>query len=323
LGNRGIRWADVDGKRRLLVGGTINSYVANPTFDPVAKPGSLYEWYRGNPRRHQIVEAFGELEPLRPEYQDREQRLKIMNEQGLVGVLLFPTIGVGIEDALKHDPEACIKVFHGFNRWLEEDWGFNYKGRIFAAPYIAMLDPVAAVDELQQALDAGAIVVNIRDGPVPVAGGYRSPLAPISARFRRTTSTPCPPTPASTGCSWDPTGRTPKAPASPPTSSRNRCPTSPIPTSGRSPEKTRSNCSASRTTDLPGGSTAVAGRPRHLVFTAPRLSPGGNRCVLTSAFAAASRAASSSRWRSAFRPSRRSRAAQSPPPGRQRSTRTR
>ena len=76
----------------ILVGGTINSYVANPTFDPVAKPGSLYEWYRGNPRRHQIVEAFGELEPLRPEYQDREQRLKVMNEQGLVGVLLFPTI---------------------------------------------------------------------------------------------------------------------------------------------------------------------------------------------------------------------------------------
>jgi len=183
LGNRGIRWADVDGKRRLLVGGTINSYVANPTFDPVAKPGSLYEWYRGNPRRQQIVEAFGELEPLRPEYQDREQRLKIMNEQGLVGVLLFPTIGVGIEDALKHDPEACIKVFHGFNRWLEEDWGFNYKGRIFAAPYIAMLDPVAAVDELQQALDAGAIVVNIRNGPVPVAGGYRSPFEPIYDRF--------------------------------------------------------------------------------------------------------------------------------------------
>ena len=63
LGNRGIRWADVDGRRRLLVGGAVNSYVANPTFDPVSKPGALYDWYRGNPRQQSIREAFGELEP--------------------------------------------------------------------------------------------------------------------------------------------------------------------------------------------------------------------------------------------------------------------
>src|SRR5271169_5393952 len=45
LGNRGVRWADIDGRRRLLVGGTVNSYIANPTFNPVARPGSLYDWY--------------------------------------------------------------------------------------------------------------------------------------------------------------------------------------------------------------------------------------------------------------------------------------
>jgi Amidohydrolase len=38
LGNRGVRWADIGGRRRLLVGGKINSYIANPTFDPVARP---------------------------------------------------------------------------------------------------------------------------------------------------------------------------------------------------------------------------------------------------------------------------------------------
>ena len=52
LGNRGVRWAEIDGTRRLLVGGTVNSYIANPTFDPVAKPGSLYDWYRGNPHQY-------------------------------------------------------------------------------------------------------------------------------------------------------------------------------------------------------------------------------------------------------------------------------
>jgi predicted TIM-barrel fold metal-dependent hydrolase len=183
LGYRGVRWADIDGRRRLLVGGTVNNYIANPTFDPVARPGALFDWYRGNPRQQLIKDAFGELEPLRPEYQDHEQRLKIMDQQGLVGSVLFPTIGVGIEEALKHDPEAAAKVFHGFNQWLHEDWGYRYEGRIFAAPYIALLDPDAAVDELQRVLDVGALVVNVRNGPVPVAGGWRSPFEPTYDRF--------------------------------------------------------------------------------------------------------------------------------------------
>jgi predicted TIM-barrel fold metal-dependent hydrolase len=183
LGNRGVRWAEIDGRRRLLVGGTVNSYVANPTFDPVARPGSLYEWYRGNPHQQQIKDAFGELEPLPPEYQDRERRLEVMDEQGLAGTLLFPTLGVGIEDALKHDPEAAMLVFRAFNLWLDEDWGYQYQGRIFAVPYLSLLDPSAAVDELQRVLDAGAIVVNVRNAPVPVPGGYRSPFDPVYDRF--------------------------------------------------------------------------------------------------------------------------------------------
>ena len=182
-GYRGVRWADIDGKRRLLVGGTVNSYIANPLFDPVARPGALFDWYRGNPRQQGIREAFGELEPLRPEYQDHEQRLKVMDEQGLLGAVMFPTIGVGIEDALKDDPEAAAKVFESFNRWLEEDWGYQYEGRIFAAPYLALLDPDAAVAELQRVLDAGAKVVNVRNGPVPYEGGWRSPFEPVYDPF--------------------------------------------------------------------------------------------------------------------------------------------
>ena len=183
LRNRGVRWADIDGRRRLLVGGTVNSYVANPTFDPVSKPGALYDWYRGNPRRQQITEAFGELEPLRAEYQDRDLRLKVMDQQGLAGTVLFPTLGVGIEDALRHDPEACGRVFTGFNRWVDEDWGFAYEGRIFAAAYIALTDGATARDELRRVLDAGAVVVNVRSAPVPVPGGYRSPFDPVYDPF--------------------------------------------------------------------------------------------------------------------------------------------
>lgn len=178
LRNRGVRWAHIDGRRRLLVGGKLNSYIANPTFDPVARPGSLYEWYRGNPRRQQITEAFGELEPIRPEYRDRRARLAVMDEQGLAGMLLFPTLGVGMEDALRDDPDACAKVFQGFNRWLDEDWGFRFAGRIFAVPYVPLLDPGAAAAELRRLVEAGALAVNVRSSPVPVPGGHRSPFHP-------------------------------------------------------------------------------------------------------------------------------------------------
>jgi predicted TIM-barrel fold metal-dependent hydrolase len=183
LGNRGVRWADIDGRRRLLIGGTVNTYIANPTFDPVARPGALYDWYRGNPRQLGIKEAFGELERIRPEYRDRDARLKAMDDQGVAATLLFPTLGVGVEEALKNDPEAAAKVFHGFNQWLDEDWGYRYAGRIFGVPCVPLLDPADAVAELRTVLDLGAVAVNIRNAPVPVPGGYRSPFDPVFDGF--------------------------------------------------------------------------------------------------------------------------------------------
>jgi predicted TIM-barrel fold metal-dependent hydrolase len=176
LGGRGVRWAELGGRRRLIVSGKVNNYIANPTFDPVARPGCLYHWYRGNPERQTIREAFGELEPIRPEYRDREARLKVMDEQQVERTLLFPTLGVGMEEALSGDPDACAKIFHAFNRWLDEDWGYRYQERIYAIPNIPLLDPGAAVDELRTVLDRGAIAVNVRNAPVPVPGGYRSPF---------------------------------------------------------------------------------------------------------------------------------------------------
>jgi len=178
-----VQWADQDGKARLLVGGKVNRYIANPTFDPVSRPGALFHWYRGNPERQSIVEAFGDLEPIRPAYRDRDARLAAMDAQGVGATLLFPTMGVGIEEALKDDPAAGAAVFHGFNRWVEEDWGFAYRDRIFAVPYVPMLDPRAAHDELRALLDRGARVVNVRNAPVPVQGGYRSPFEPAYDPF--------------------------------------------------------------------------------------------------------------------------------------------
>src|SRR3546814_19647273 len=54
---------------------------------------------------------------------------------------------------------------------------------MYAVPYIPLLDPVAAAEELQVVLDAGAVAVNVRNAPVPVPGGHRSPFEPTYDAF--------------------------------------------------------------------------------------------------------------------------------------------
>ena len=176
MGRRAMQWAEVDGRQRLLVAGAVNRFIPNPTFDPVAKPGSLDDYFRGrNPRGEDIASLFGELEPIRPEYRDREARLAVMDAQGIDGCFMFPTLGVGMEEALSHDPEAAVAAFHAFNRWLDDDWGYAYKGRIFGAPMIPLVDVDAAVRELDEVLAKDARIVCIKGGPAITREGRVSP----------------------------------------------------------------------------------------------------------------------------------------------------
>lgn len=164
---RCMDWAVVNGRKRLLVGGKINSFIPNPTFDPVAKPGILDEYFRGrNPEGKGIVELFGELDPINPAYRDRDARIKQLDEQGLEGCWMFPTLAVGMEAALEDDPEAMCAAFRAFNRWVLDDWGFGYQDRIYAAPYIPLCDPKWAQEELEWAIANGAKMIAQTPGRV-------------------------------------------------------------------------------------------------------------------------------------------------------------
>jgi predicted TIM-barrel fold metal-dependent hydrolase len=178
---RAMQWVTIDGRRMLLVGGKLNRFIPNPTFDPVARPGCLDEYFRGrNPGARSIREIFGDLEPIRPAYRDRDARLALMDAQGLGACFLFPTLGVGMEESLHHDPEALVAAFRAFNRWLDEDWGFAHRERLFAAPYITLVDPRAAVEELEWALARDARVIVMRAAPVVAGAAHHSPA---DARF--------------------------------------------------------------------------------------------------------------------------------------------
>jgi len=175
MAKRAMQWADVDGKRRLVVGGRINRFIPNPQFDPVARPGCLDEYFRGRSPADDIRGAFGQLEPISAAYRNRDARLEVMDAQGMTGCFMFPTLAVGMEEALVHDVDAAHAAFRALNRWVDEDWGVNYRDRIFTAPYLTLLDPDQALDETRWAVAQGARVVVMRAGPVMAPTGGRSP----------------------------------------------------------------------------------------------------------------------------------------------------
>jgi predicted TIM-barrel fold metal-dependent hydrolase len=191
MAKRCMQWALVDGKRRLLVGGRVNKFIPNPTFDPIAKPGSLEDYFRGkNDGGLDMKTMFGDLDPIdsHPAYRDRAARVQLLDEQGMDGALLFPTLGVGMQEALKHDVPALHAAFRAFNDWLDEDWGFDRgDGRLYAAPMITLADPDAAAEEVDRVLAKGARILVTIPGPVPAGDGYVSPghpkLDPVWARI--------------------------------------------------------------------------------------------------------------------------------------------
>ena len=133
--------------------------------------------------RTAVREILGE--PMRsPEaFFKPEARVKLMDEQGLDQVWMFPTLGVGIEQSLLDDPIAVLSTFRAFNRWLDEDWGCNYRDRIFAAPYITLADVDHAVAELEYALARDARVVVMRPAAAFTPNGPRTPADPEFDRF--------------------------------------------------------------------------------------------------------------------------------------------
>ena len=164
-----------DGKRvYIVVADKINRFIPNPTFDPVIVPGIIEMKFRGELTPGTDPDALTVIEPIHPEYRDRDKRIEVMDRQGLGAVVLFPTLGVGVEQGLRHDPEATMHCVSAFNRWLEEDWGFAYQGRIFAAPLLSLADPIAALAELDSLIERGARLIHLRPAPVPSADGPRS-----------------------------------------------------------------------------------------------------------------------------------------------------
>jgi predicted TIM-barrel fold metal-dependent hydrolase len=168
---RGVQVVQEGTHSLLLAGGKLFRFIPNPTFDPIIVAGCMDLMFRGQIPEGVDPRTLMKVEPLRAEYQDRDARLAVMDEQRLEAVLMFPTLACGIEQALRDDIPATMATLRAFNRWLDEDWGFSHGDRIIAAPMLSLADPDAAADEVEWVLSRGARIVHMRPAPVPTENG--------------------------------------------------------------------------------------------------------------------------------------------------------
>ncbi|UDY35036.1 amidohydrolase family protein [Dermatobacter hominis] len=168
-----IRYVEVDGRTKIAVGGRISDYIPNPTFDRVAAPGAQEDYYKnGNPDGKSRREIMGRAIEALPAFREPGPRLALMDEQGIDRALMWPTLASLVEERLRDDPDAIHAVVHALNRWMHDEWSFNYEDRIFAVPVVTLPILEKAIEELEWVLERGARIILIRPAPVP---GFRGP----------------------------------------------------------------------------------------------------------------------------------------------------
>jgi len=168
-----IQYVRVNGRTKIAIRGQISEYIPNPTFSVVAKPGAMEDYFKhGNPEGKSRREIFGEPMKAIPAFREPGARLELMNELGVARSLMFPTLASLIEERMRDDSALIHVVVHALNQWLDDEWGFNYQGRIFTVPVISLPILEKAIEELDWVVSRGARAILIRPAPVP---GYRGP----------------------------------------------------------------------------------------------------------------------------------------------------
>ncbi|MCX4831314.1 amidohydrolase [Streptomyces sp. NBC_01016] len=170
-----IQYVQVNGRTKIAVRGQITEYIPNPTFDVVARPGAMEDYFRhGNPEGKSRREIFGD--PMRsvPAFREPAPRMKLMDELGIDRTLMFPTLASLVEERMRDDPEMIHAVVHSLNQWLDEVWSFNYQDRIFTVPVVSLPIVDKAIEELDWCVERGARAILVRPAPVPGFRGSRS-----------------------------------------------------------------------------------------------------------------------------------------------------
>jgi predicted TIM-barrel fold metal-dependent hydrolase len=162
-----VRMIDIDGRITLVVKNKLAFILPNPTLEKVPPPG-YYDDVENQPR---II-----VSP--PEFFEPEPRLRWMRETGIDRAVLFPTLGLSIEERLQDDTEGRHVLVHAYNQWLLDQWTFNYEDALFPAPLVTLSILDQAIAELEWVVERGAKIIYVQPGFVVTDRGRKSMALP-------------------------------------------------------------------------------------------------------------------------------------------------
>jgi predicted TIM-barrel fold metal-dependent hydrolase len=99
---------------------------------------------------------------------DPTARLKVMDDERIDVVLLYPTIGIAWE-GLVADPHLATAYCRAYNRWIVDFCGTDRR-RLVPIAHISLLDPDGAVAEVERARRAGCAGVYLSPDPASRGG---------------------------------------------------------------------------------------------------------------------------------------------------------
>src|SRR4051794_1545878 len=142
------------GRKVLLANDRIVTALEND-LDQAYVPGSLVEMLKQR-ASGDATDADRFYEPMQREYLDRDARLTQLDEQQIERTIMYPGGWALMAEQYLEGIDPLYDNIESFNKWINEDWGFSYKNRIYAPALLSMRDLDRACAELDRILDAGA-----------------------------------------------------------------------------------------------------------------------------------------------------------------------
>lgn len=146
------------GDRRMTIS---DSAVAEGGMVP--RPGSLKEFLR-KIRSADGANGADIWIPMTEEFQYRDARLRRLDQQGVEAAILFPGHAITSEPFFD-DVDALYAQQHAYNRWLNEEWGWDYQNRLYAPALLTFRDLDRTVQEVEWLISEGVRIVMLLTGP--------------------------------------------------------------------------------------------------------------------------------------------------------------
>ena len=127
----------------------------------VPPPGRLKEWLRAMKEGKSNVDGW--VKPT-VDMGNREARLAKLDQFGVEGSIMFP--GEFIATVGYYDADVSGNaVMHAYNRYFNDQWGFNVQERIYTTPVVTLWDLDTSVKETEWVIKQGARIVVMPMGP--------------------------------------------------------------------------------------------------------------------------------------------------------------